>query len=325
MFRWLPLALLCLRVWSLGAEGKTEKRDWGFFFSASFGYTHYQAKELNDVMYALEAQSADAAGLNHYSVGTFNGHPRQSAIFGMYWRHWQLGLEAEFWVERFSQDDVPFYLNRDQDSRFTEGEDISCDELRAEGFAPVAGGTAGCIDAEEKFTLIPLTLQLERLFPFWNDHLWLGVGGAAGVLLGDASITVMTDFIGDGSRPDDTLEITLYPGINSVFKAFGEISFRPWHWVGFSLKGGYRWSGMRYVEISKKKGDSFLFSLILSNDSLEQGDRAYLLSNGDKNTLMLGEPTDTQKSQAALSGNRYNLVQGDFSGWMLEAKVDVFW
>ena len=322
------LILMSLPVFAGGDFFSKSNRDWNLFAGASLGWTQYQAKDLNDVMSAMERQSAEAAGLNHYAVGIFNGHPRQAAMLGAYWRNWMLGVELEFWVESFNQNTVPFYLNRDLDSRFAPGQRIECSDLRVPGFTPVDGGTAGCIQAEEVFTLIPVTLQGARLFPFWNRHLWLGVGGGGGILAGSARLKVSTDFIGAGSRPDDTVDLELYPGINPVFKSFAEVSLRPWSWLGLSLKGGYRWSSMKYVELSKKSGDSFLFGLILNQDSeLHQGDRAYLLRSESGNDMLMlrGAPTDAERRQAELAGNHYDLVSGDFSGWMLETKLELIW
>lgn len=304
----------------------TAKR--GVFASYSLGWTQYKAKDLNDVMLALEQQSSEAAGLNHYDVDQFNGHPRQAVLIGAFWRQWYLGVELEFWVENFSQDDVPFYMNRDMDPRFPPEIDMNCQQILVPDFAPVAGGTAGCIDAQEIFTIVPLTFQLSRRFDFWNGRLWAGLGAGAGVLAGDARLIVKTNFVGQNARPDDRMEITLYPGINPVYKAFVESGWRPFTFVGFSLKGGYRWSGMEYVEISEKQGDSFLFGLVLGQEShLEKGNRAYLIRtpNNQSNVLVLRDkPTAAEERQARLAGSRYDLVSGDFSGWMLEAKID-FW
>jgi len=328
---WVLLVSLpaCAGGDSLLVSHDSKRTPWGFFASGSFGYTHYQASDLNDVMVALEQQSAEAAGLNHYAVDNFNGHPRQSYMIGAYWGAWRLGLEVETWVENFHQDGVPFYMNRDLDPRFPIGTDISCEQLQVPGFTPVEGGTAGCIDAQEIFQIVPLTLQLSRSWAFQNNKLWLSAGIGSGVLAGDAKLIVKTDYIGDNSRTDDTVELTLYPGVNLVHKAFAETEYRPLSWLGFSLKGSYRYSQMDYVELQEKKGDSFLFGLVLGQNShLEQGSRAYLLrtTNGSGDVLVLRSPPSAEEiRQAELAGNHYDLVQGDFSGWMIEAKVNLWW
>lgn len=328
MFRLALLVLLgSLSVFADG-DSLSGITKWGLFGSYSFGWTQYKAKDLNDVMLALEQQSAEAAGLNHYDVDQFNGHPRQAVVLGAFRNQWYLGLELEFWVEDFEQHNVPFYMNREMDPRFPPDIDMECHQLLDPAFFPVQGGTAGCIDAKEIFTIVPLTLQLSRRFAFWKERLWAGVGAGAGILAGDARLIVETNFVGQNSRPDDRMEITLYPGINPVYKAFAEVGWRPFRFFGLSMKGGYRWSGMEYVEITEKSGDSFLFGLVLGQEShLEKGNRAYLIRTpgNASNVLVLRDtPTAMEKRQAELAGSRYDLVSGDFSGWMLEAKVD-FW
>ena len=321
------MVLLVLTSLPVCAGGDSlSMRSWGFFASYSYGYTHYLAKDLNDVMQALERQSAEAAGLNHYQVDNFNGHPRQAAMLGWFWRKWSLGLEAEAWVEDFRQHNIPFYMNRDLDTRFTPDARISCADLHAPGFEPVQGGTAGCIDAQEIFNIVPLTLQLGRSFPLWRERLWLTAGLGAGVLAGDARLIVTTDFLGQDSRPDDTLDVVLYPGVNLVGKAFLELEYRPIPFLGISLKGGYRHSGMDHVEIRDKKGESFLFGLILTNDgTITNGDRAYLIrsqASGQDQLVLRAPPTQAEIHAASLSGSSFTPVQGDFSGWMLELKVN---
>jgi len=319
--------LLSLSAFADGDSLFSEK--WGVHVTWAGGYTHYDAKDLNDVMQALEHQSSTAAGLNQYEVGSFHGHPMLAATIGVYREAWELALELEFWVEDFHQSEIPFYMNRDLDPRFPAHAHISCSDVLAPGFTPVQGGTAGCIQAEEVFTIVPITLQLSRHFSFWRDRVWLGVGGGAGVLAGNAKLKVQTEFVGKDARPNDTMKLTLYPGVNPVFKVFSEAGVKPLRWLGFSLQGGYRWSGMKYVEISEKKGDSFLFGLALGGDSkLSKGNRAYLIrtSNGQGDILVLRDaPTTAEVTQAKLAGNQYSLVKGDFSGWTIEAKVNLWW
>ena len=302
---------------------------WSLFASGSLGYTNYVANDLNDVMTALERQSSEAAGLNHYDVDRFNGHPRRAAMIGVIWRRWQIGLEGEFWVENFGQKDIPFYMNRNQDPRFPSTRTIVCADLMSPGFVPVSGGTAGCIDAQEIFTIIPLTVQVSRRFEFWRDHLWLGLGAGSGILAGNAEVRVQTRFVGENARQNDSLTLKLYPGINTVHKVFAEAGMQPWKWLGFSLKGGYRWSGMKYVEIQEKNGDSFLFGLVLGNDTkLDKGNRAYLIravNNANNILVFRNSPSQQEQFEAELAGNHYDSVRGDFSGWMLEAKIDLYW
>ena len=323
VFNFQLLSILCCV-----AIAYAENRHSGFFFSYSAGYTHYNGADLNDVMQSLADQSAEQGGLNQYAVGAFNGHPRMAATVGAFWGNWNLALETEFWVEQFGQRDVPFYVNRELDPAYESLEKVDCSYFRVPGFAPVEGGVAGCIDATETFTIIPLTLQLSHSWYFRERSLVLSAGYGLGVLAGDARIQVSTDFIGDGARPDDTLEITLYPGLNLVQKALFDAEWRPVPAVGFALRGGWRWSRMRYVEIEEVKGESFLFGLILGDDSsMDEGDRAWLLRNrhSDEKILMLrGEPTAEEKKTAELAGYRYSQVAGDFSGWFLELKGNLY-
>lgn len=324
LFRICTFALLCYTAgWS-----DPQKPHRGFFVSYSGGYTHYDGSGLNDVMVALADQSADQGGLNHYDVGRFDGHPRMAATLGGFWGNWNLGLEFEFWVEEFGQRDVPFYVNRELDPEYQNLAEVSCDFFRVPGFAPVDGGVAGCIDAREIFTIIPLTLQLTRSWYFRERSLVLSAGYGAGILAGDARIIVETEFVGAGARPNDTLEITLWPGVNLVHKLLFDAEWRPVPAAGISLRSGWRWSQMQFVEIDKVEGESFLFGLILGDDSsMDKGDRAWLLrsdASGEKILMLRSEPTDAEKKSAALSGYRYQQVAGDFSGWFLELKANLY-
>lgn len=313
----LLIAILSLPVYAGG----------DFFASASFGYTHYQAKDLNDVMIALERQSAEAAGLNRYHVDNFNGHPRQAFALGYDFGKYRIALEGESWVEDFHQDLVPFYMNRDLDPRFPAGTYVGCHELRDPSFQPIDGGTAGCIDAQEVFTLVPLTLQFSRHWDFLNGKLIFGSGIAAGVLAGNAQITVSTDFIGENARPDDTLSITLDPGINWTGKVFGEAEWKPFRHFSLSLRGSLRTLKMGEIRVNEKSGDSFLFGLVLGQESeISEGSAAYLLQGKNESVLILRDsPNKTELRQAQLSGATYRLVEGDFSGWILEAKMNFWW
>jgi len=322
--RYFLLFLLCCLVFVSAAE----KPHRGFFVSYSGGWTHYNGADLNDVMRSLADQSAQQGGLNRYDVGRFDGHPRMAATLGAFWGDWNLALETEFWVEEFGQRDVPFYVNRELDPAYQGLAEVSCDFFRAEGFAPVAGGVAGCIDAREIFTIVPLTLQLTHSWYFRNRSLVLSAGYGAGILAGDAEIIVETDFIGAGSRPDDTLRITLWPGLNPVQKLLLDAEWRPAPAFGLALRSGWRWSRMQFVEIEEVKGSSFLFGLILGDDSsMDEGDRAWLLrskTTSEKTLMLRSEPTDAEKKSAELSGYRYQQVSGDFSGWFLELKANLY-
>lgn len=322
--RWTLVAILLPLV----LTGYAAEVHRGVFVSYSGGYTHYNGSDLNDVMTALADQSAEQGGLNRYDVGRFDGHPRMAATIGGFYGNWNLALETEFWVEEFGQRDVPFYLNRGLDPAFQDGQDVNCDYLRDPSFVPVDGGVAGCIDAREIFTIVPLTLQLTHSWYFRDRSLVLSAGYGAGILAGNARIIVETDFIGAGARPDDTMEITLYPGLNMVHKLLFDAEWRPVPAFGLALRSGWRWSQMQYVEIDKVKGESFLFGLILGDDSsVDKGDRAWLLRNdrsGDKILMLRSEPTADEKRMAELSGYRYQQVQGDFSGWFLELKANAY-
>lgn len=320
------LALLLL--YTMVSATETGKPHRGFFVSYSGGYTHYNGADLNDVMQALADQSANQGGLNRYDVDRFDGHPRMAATVGGFYGNWNLGLEFEFWVEEFGQRDVPFYVNRELDPVYQNLDKVSCDYFRQPGFAPVESGVAGCIDAREIFTIIPLTLQLTHSWYFRNRSMVLSAGYGAGILAGDAKIIVETEFVGADARPNDTMEITLWPGINLVQKFLLDAEWRPVPAVGLALRSGWRFSQMQFVEIEKVKGSSFLFGLILGDDSsMDEGDRAWLLRNdasGEKILMLRAEPTDGEKRAAELSGYRYQQVAGDFSGWFLELKANLY-
>jgi hypothetical protein len=301
--------------------------DWTLFSSYSLGYTHYQAGDLNDIMKLLANQSADAGGLNRYDVDQFDGHPRQALVLGFEYKFLQVGLEGEFWVEDFKQQDVPFYTSRDIDPAFEDRTVLSCDDFRQADFVPYAGGSAGCLRGQEVFTIIPLTLQLGFI---WQPFKWSRIipGYGIGVLAGDARVIVETDFIGANARPDDRMEVVLWPGVNLVQKFFLDMEFKPSQYFGVSWRSGWRISEMDYVEIRQKQGDSFLFGMVLSDNSeIEEGNRVYIQRNSNTDDILVirDAPTEREKLVASRTGSFYDQVQGDFTGWFLELKVNAYW
>lgn len=315
-------------VWSADSTEVQQKSTWNLFASWSFGWTHYDAKDLNQVMELLASQSGER-GLRKYEVDGFDGHPRNAAVMGMQWKNWQLGLEAEFWVENFTQKEVPFYSDRDDDPRYGPDFVINCAMFRDPNWVPFDAGVskAACLEGRETFTLIPLTLQLSYL---WKMASWfhLSPGYGVGIMAGKTELEVKTDFLGLGARPDEHLIFSLYPGINLLQKIWVDWELKPASWVGIDLRTGWRFSKLDHLEVKDAKGESTLFELVLG-EKVEDGKQIYIRQycNGSQE-LILTSPENavgTCRDSEGQKKDSYHLVQGDFSGWYAAMKLNLYW
>ncbi len=290
------------------------------FLSVSQGYTHYEAKDLNQVLVLLE-KTTQAGGFNNYEVSSFDGHLQKAVTMGFQTGKWTFALETEFWTESFSQTEVPFDLeNSEREHR------IDCESLRAdsENFE----GLAGCVQAWEVFHFLPITLQASRNFrisPSWS----FSPGAALGVMAGSATIRMKSDYFGIHSLPSDEISYSIYPGINPVQKYFLDLEFRPsWWWGGFlglQARAGWRISHMPGFKLRGQKGESRVFDIVFPE--AEDGAVLYIqsvTSNPDDNQIFLGTE-QSARAQAEISQSSFHAVTGDFTGWFGAVKVNFYW
>jgi hypothetical protein len=282
----------------------------------SGGYNHYQAGDLNKVMVLLEQTTREASGFNHYTVTGFDGHPATQAFFGMTKGDWRFGLEMEFWTETFAQKDVPFDAeNPDRKVR------ITCADLYAA--ADTLSTRAGCLDAQETFRFVPITLQAAWV-PQWKPWLRSGVGYGFGVLAGDASLNLHTVYLGPGSAKPDriSLEIVPTPLVAWVHKAWASAEVLPVSWLGLELRGGMRYTMLGGLKIDKREGESRVLDLIF--DTPKEGDRLYVRNPSgypEQTTLFIGTPAEA-KAQTRYD---FHQVNGDFTGWFVSLGLNFHW
>jgi hypothetical protein len=256
-------------------------------------------------------------GFNPYEVSKFDGHPANALVLGVKHGPWSLGLEAEFWVEKFVQSEVPFDL--EDASRDTT---ITCADLRDPDRK--SSKLFGCIEAEEKFDFLPITLQaaynrdLGRFFR-------LGAGYGIGVLAGSAHIDMTAKYYGDGAIPNDHIRFQIWPGVNLVQKAFIDAEYLPWKWAGIDLRGGWRVSGVEGLTLRDQEGSSRIFSSVFPE--AKDGARMYFQSfttNPADDKIYVGTEAEA-KAKADLEGGRFHLVNGDFTGWFVALKLNLYW
>lgn len=252
---WLPG--LCLTwIWTASlsqSQADKHKSDWKYFVSASQGYTHYDAKDLNRVLILME-RTTQQNGFNNYQVNQFDGHPQNAMVVGAQKGRWRFGVEAEFWIEDFQQDDVPFDLGNAE--RLVR---ITCDDLRAPGFSPAQ--LAGCVQARERFEFLPLTAQFSYAL-LQKRRFALEAGYGLGVMAGSAYVEMHTDYIGEGAIPDDRIRFQVWPGINPLHKFFVDTEAKIWGPLSLVWRMGYRISELEGFSLRKQDGESRIFKTV---------------------------------------------------------------
>lgn len=286
------------------------------FLSLSQGYTHYDAKDLNQVLILLE-ETTQEQGFNPYQVNTFDGHPQQGLVIGMTHGPWRFGIETEFWVEEFRQAEVPFDLQEaGREYR------ITCETLRSPGYQPSV--LYGCVDAREIFNFLPITLQASYGFDF-GRHVRAEFGYGAGIMAGSATIELSTEYFGDGAPPDDRTRFDVWPGVNPVQKAWVDVEYLPWRFMGITSRFGWRISRLDRAELRNQSGESQIFKSVFPE--AREGSRMYIQSFSDpgiKEAIYVGSEADA-RARAARDGSSFHLVQGDFTGWFASLKLNFYW
>lgn len=268
-------------------------------------------------MLLLLEETTQAQGFNPYSVSQFDGHPQTGLVVG--WRNgpWRLGIESEFWVEQFHQSEVPFDLEEaGREYR------ISCATLRDPNYQPAS--LYGCVDAKETFNFVPVTLQASYGMDLGR---WFRAeaGYGLGVMAGSATIELATDYFGTGAKPDDYTRFDVWPGVNPVQKAWLDMEYVPWKWLGLTTRFGYRLSKLQYAELRNQEGRSQIFETVFPD--AKEGARMYIQSfkdPGQPQTIYVG--TEAQaRARSNNDGSDFHLVQGDFTGWFVSLKLNLYW
>lgn len=250
--------------------------------NAGCGYTHYNPADLNEVNRIFEKTSRQM-GFKGYKVEEFDGHIEQTVSGIVNWKHWQVGLESEIWKESFSQHNVPFTF----------------------------GDLTGAVTANENYLFVPTVCMLS--YNFRLGRFVLSPGYGAGVMLGNASVDISTVYTG-GARPDDALKISISSGANIVHRLSFESMVKPFQWLGFGFCGGYRYSVIKYFQVTGVNGYSYIFNLLF-NGGAKKDDKLYI--SQEYEALLF---TDEQNKQPY-----HHLVEGNISGVFAWFKVFFFY
>lgn len=289
---------------------------WDLFLSASQGYTHYRAEDLNKVLVLME-ETTQEQGFNPYHVRQFDGHLQKALVLGWRKGSWRLGVETEFWVERFHQAEVPFDLEEaGREYR------ITCDTLRNPAYQ--TSKMFGCVDARETFTFLPITLQASYGRNL-GGHFRAEAGYGLGIMAGSATIELGTEYFGKDVIPDDHVRFDVWPGINPVHKVWTDLEWLPWRFLGLAARFGWRHSLLRGFELRNKQGQSRIFDVVFP----EAGENARLYIQtfpdpGIPERIFVGTEA-VARSKAAHDGTGFHLVQGDFTGWLVALKMNLYW
>jgi hypothetical protein len=308
MVVWPILTLL----FGSGADLWRPMGPWEISASLSEGYSHYNAAELNEVLGLMEQLTRETAGLNPYSATGFDGHPATMARLSLRKGPWTASVETEFWTQSFAQSDVPFDLGDNQ--RTTS---ITCAEIVGQNLQ----GLAGCIQAKEDFTFLPVTLQLSWM-PQWTPWLRAGAGYGVGVLGGSASLELSTVYYGQGAAAPDKIrfDIVPEPQVNPVQKFFAAVEWTPLKWLGAETRGGWRISRVGGFTLRNPQGSSQVFNAAFQNPSA--GDQLWIrwpTSAPDRRSLWIGS-RDTALANSSRYGHQ--LVQGNFDGWFAALSLE---
>ncbi|MDB5049624.1 MAG: hypothetical protein JWO30_2695 [Fibrobacteres bacterium] len=292
-------------------------RSWDLFISGSEGYTHYEAKDFNRVLTLMEKTTKEK-GFNPYTVSKFDGHPQNALTLGVKQGPWALGLEAEFWVEKFTQSEVAFDLeNAERDTA------VTCSELRNPAYKQ--SSLFGCIEASEKFDFLPITLQLSYAKDL-SRWFRVGAGYGIGVLAGAAQIEMTAKYYGDNAIDNDHIDFQIWPGVNMVQKAFADAEYLPWKWIGLDWRMGWRFSKIEGLTLRNQQGDSRIFKSVFPD--AKDGAHMYFASytnNPDDDKIYVGTEADAKAKAEREPGSRFHLVNGDFTGWFVALKLNLYW
>jgi hypothetical protein len=290
---------------------------WDIFISGAQGYTHYDAPDFNRVLLLMEKTTKEK-GFNPYSVNQFDGHPQNALTLGIKSGPWMVGVEAEFWVEKFTQSEVPFDLeNAERSYR------VTCDSLRSPSYN--SKNLFGCIEAAETFDFLPITLQLAyaKDIAKWFR---VGAGYGFGVLAGSAHIEMTAKYYGANAIDDDHIDFQIWPGVNTVQKAFADMEFLPWKWLGLDARVGWRISRIKSLTLRDQNGSSRIFSSVFPE--ARNGAHMYFQSftnNPDDDKIYVGTEEDARAKAGHEPGSKFHLVNGDFTGWFVALKLNLYW
>lgn len=296
--------------------GSTPASAWDLFLSGSEGYTHYRAADLNKILVLMEKTTKEQ-GFNPYQVNQFDGHPQTALMVGWKNRHWRLGLETEFWVEKFHQDEVPFDLKEAGRSYR-----VSCATLRDPNY--VSDRLYGCVDAKETFNFLPITAQVS----YGTDlgrHFRIEGGYGLGIMAGSATIELNSEYFGEGAIPNDNTRFDVWPGINPVQKVFADLEYLPWRFLGLNTRFGWRYSGLQGFELRNREGTSKIFQVVFPD--AEEGARLYIQKYSNPalpDEIYVGTEENAAK-RAKADQSKFHLVQGDFTGWFVSLKINLYW
>lgn len=289
---------------------------WDLFLSLSQGYTHYRAADLNQILVLME-KTTQEQGFNPYEVNQFDGHPQQGLMVG--WRRgpWRIGLETEFWVEQFHQDEVPFDLEEaGREYR------ITCATLRDPNYQ--SDRLYGCVDAKETFNFLPITAQVA----YGRDlgrHFRVEGGYGLGIMAGSATIELTSEYFGEGAIPDDRTRFDVWPGINPVQKLFADVEYLPWRFLGLNARFGWRHSGLQGFELRNREGSSRIFQVVFPD--AEDGARLYIQRYANRSLpdeIYVGTEAKA-RDRARADNSTFHLVEGDFTGWFASLKLNLYW
>ena len=284
--------------------------DWGV------GYTQYNAEELNRLMELFAKKTSDSsAGFNNFAVEKFDGHPFQLFEMGYHIGPISFALELDYWSEEFKQQEIAFYTGRNQDPATQNLPSLSCEFLSTH--LGISNEISGCVKAREAFYFFPLTWNTSyqvELTKRLNSSIGLGIG----YLGGFAEVQVTTDYYSGRSAGDDLL-FQIDIGDNLVGKLYSELSYKIGYGFALALRAGYRYSQMSQLKVSKVRGSSEIFEIVLGK-TMEPGQDVVI-----ENFPGLGKEGEElnilKESEYFKPAEFYNKIQGDLNGVFLNLRI----
>ena len=279
--------------------------------SGGFGWSHYQAKDLNTFFNLLEKRTHEG-GFNSYEVEKFDGHGQLAWALGVKHAPWTFALATEYWKESFKQSEIAL-------GDPNRNESVTCAQLKDPAY--IFDGSYGCVEAKESFFFLPITLELSYSKDI-GKRFFLGFGYGIGMMLGDATISVSTDYFGN-SGIDDAVVFSIDPGLNVTHKIFINSELRLFSLFGIQVQTGYRISKLKHFVLSEKKGESEVFAALFDNP--QNGDKLYLKTYDDPTLSELPQEIVIGNESDAGKASTLHPVQGDFSGWFIHLKCNIYW